>query len=210
MKKRVREEERSKLISKNLEDLRCGHSDDTPMFLDALQFCAKHRVVMPEWLAELIQEGYERVVSGKARTLHEAYGPIFRRGLDYQNHISQRKNNARFYVAAMELARISGDFAVSDSFFDEVADEMGDSLNAVKSAYESAINGPNPCLTLPQARELWNQYGFDSFRTVLEDGDDCDLAGPIYEVRVDDLMNYRLVRELRGQPTRKVQSFPID
>jgi hypothetical protein len=107
---------------------------------DALVFCARYQIVIPEWAADALLNIGEGLTDGEEADINSAFGwgelPKEKRYKAPRKHNALVRKNKPRVIEAMFLHRLDGGSLNADVGLREIAKELGLSPRVVESIYQ--------------------------------------------------------------------------
>jgi len=125
-----------------LEQLRMEfEAGDRSKLISAIAFCARHKLVMPEWVADTFLPGAQKWLYHEVRVLDEALGISWPKGMRMSNERNKKKLMWPVFNAIEKLRKTPGNPGgrpLDDNLFDQVGAEFGIGTTTAKKYYYSA------------------------------------------------------------------------
>ena len=127
---------------------------------DALVFCARYQIVIPEWAANALLNMREGVTDGEEADLNSAFGwdelPREKRNRATRVHDALLRKNKKRVIEAIFHHRLEGGSLNTDVGLGEVAEELGLGRRVVEDIYKEAGRFAKE---IPRKRGDKNTYG---------------------------------------------------
>lgn len=116
---------------KALED---SAKKDKFWLMKAVYICAKHGLVMPEWVARSYADGYREITSGKERSWNAVYGKPHAKST-HLNSVRKREQKFRVYEQIIHALKKHPELAIDDYLFEQIGKKFCISSATAKANY---------------------------------------------------------------------------
>lgn len=133
-----------------LDELEQRHLKGNRMALmRAINLCARHELVMPQWVATAYMKACQDVCHYRAGSWDQVFGKPHRSGLHLDNARQQVHLRWKVLASAKNITKAEPDISIDDGLFERIGDELGIGKTLANKLYYSL---PRAARVLPRKR----------------------------------------------------------
>ena len=128
---------REDIVQRQLDEYRVDfEAGSADALMHALMFCAKNKLVMPDWVDLELHQAWHRFINRTADDLGTAFGITWPKGKHKAAYLKKRRLQFAVYFRAVELLRQNR--SIDESLFADIGRELGIGKRLVSEYYYSA------------------------------------------------------------------------